>query len=521
MKDKPEKEKYIWLVYAIPFLAAAALRIVVLFMRSPNFFGGDLYTYAVFAHEVRINSFQLPQTNTLHFPGSPWIFPPLVPFLAALFYWGNVVSLLHALTWLEIVLSSLTVIPLVHLSRKIFGRNTALLAGLIYATFPGFVYLCLWGDLAQITSFLVFSVLLVQLHSVVTKGNLKSVVYASLLTILIGFTHDLTFFITIFMEFVLLLYVLISRTREKEQPRTTIYAMLGLFIIGVAVGGIWYFIHYTWVMGMFSGSGGGLSRYPSFSAAYSSLVLALATQDSVPYGYYAYSLVFFLLLAIAVIYVHHSLKGRKIFILDALALGSIIPMILASQDQVLVSRLLYFLYLPYALFGASFLYFVLSSTTGSRTRKVLLNAAKFLAVLSIALYLSFSVVENSAAHVYYVTGPNSSFDSAQDVSTWLDVHVSGNETVAAPQSVGFALMALGNLPVLVSENESLLSQPSERDQSIAATVLIYDSFNESAVEHYSSLYNIEYIVSNATAYPVYYSLEYTSGNLSVFAYTGK
>lgn len=520
MKNKPEKERHTWLVYAIPPLAAAMLRIVILFLRAPNFFGGDLYTYAVFAHEVRINSFQLPQANTLHFPGSPWIFPPLIPFLAALFDWGSVVSLLHSLTWLEIFLSSLTAIPLVHLSRKIFDRSTALLTGLIYATFPGFVYLCVWGDLAQIASFLIFSVLLVQLHSVVTKGDLKSVVYASLLTVLIGFTHDLTFFVTVFMEFILLLYVLFSRIRNKEQPKMAIFAMLGVLIVGAAGGGLWYFIHYAWVVGMVSGSGrtGG---YPILSAAYSSFVLALGTQGSLPYGYYQYSLIFFVLLTISVIYVHRSFKGRKIIVLDVLVLGSIVPMLLVSQDQVLVSRLLYFLYLPYALFGASFLYFILSSTTGIRARKVLLNAAKILAVVSIALYLSFSVVENSTAHVYYVTGSNSSFESAQDVSSWLNAHVSGNETVAAPQSVGFALMALGDLPVLVSENESLLSQPSERTQSIAATVMIYDSFNETAVEHYASLFSIIYIVSNATAYPSYYSLEYTSGNLSVFAYTGK
>ncbi len=520
MNAVPASRKLVVEVYAIPLIVAVCIRVFILYAAHPYFFGGDLYTYIVFSHEIAANAYALPHTNTIHFPGSAWVFPPLIPYIVALLYSGHPIAQLYLLTWIEIFLSSLTVIPLIHLSRKVSGEATALVTGLIYATFPGFIYLCLWGDLAQVAALLMFAALLNPLYSILTRPSLKSVTYAVALSILVGITHDLTFFVVVFLEFILLVYALISHFARNSLSRQSLISVVTVFLVGSIVGGIWYFFHYTWIVSTILGGGNFLGTSSSFSSIYNNVMLAIATENGLPYGYFFLSFAIFFLLAISVVYTHHSLKGAKVFLLDALVLIALIPMILVLRDAVLVSRFMYFLYIPYTLFGGVFLYFVLSARTHSRALKPFLYLLKTVAIVGIALYLSFAVIAASTAHSYYIAGHDGTFADEQNISSWIESHIGTNETVAAPQAVGFSLMALGNLPVLVSENTSLLSQQLEINQSEAATTMILDSFNSGSVHYYASLYNIEYIVSNLTLYPAYYSPEYKSGNYTVFQYTG-
>ena len=287
--------------YTISVVISLFARLLILFLRQPYFFGGDLYTYAVFAHEIRDNSFLIPMTNSLHYPGSGWIFPPLVPYIAALMDTGGTQTFLYSLTALEILVSSLTAIPIVKFTEKLFGSKTAMISGILYATFPGFVYLCLWGDLAQIMALFFFAVLLNTLHSTVTTGSRRSALYGALLTAIIGLTHDLTFFITVLFEIVLLLYIAVSSTRKESRVPRSISSLSITLFAGSVIGSIWYVIHIEWLKGLFNP--GYLSQTGSIVLALNSFETALSTELAVPYGYYYSSLTIFVLLIMTVAYV--------------------------------------------------------------------------------------------------------------------------------------------------------------------------------------------------------------------------
>ena len=123
---------------------------------------------------------------------------------------------------------------------------------------------------------------------------------------------------------------------------------------------------------------------------------------------------------------------------------------------------------------------------------------KVAVVLIIALYLSFSVTLNSTAHSYYADGGGTGNTFTQNVilSEWIGAHDNGG-AVAAPQQIGFMIMAYAKVPVLVSENSSLLTQQTEVLESKAASQLINLPTNYSLVMELSSEYSIRYVVSNS------------------------
>ena len=69
----------------IAFFTAVILRLIVLFSSRPYVYGGDSYSYIALSAEISANHYLIPFTNLIHYPGSDYIFPPVIPYFLSLF----------------------------------------------------------------------------------------------------------------------------------------------------------------------------------------------------------------------------------------------------------------------------------------------------------------------------------------------------------------------------------------------------------------------------------------------------
>ncbi|MCL4451129.1 MAG: hypothetical protein M1327_00690 [Candidatus Thermoplasmatota archaeon] len=504
----------------IAFFVAIILRLVVLFSSRPFVFGGDSYSYIALSREISGNLYLIPYSNQIHYPGSEFIFPPAVPYFLSIFVpVMSTFDLLAILTFMDILLGSIPVFLISSITSRLGGKNPGIISGFIYGTLPAFIYLDTWGDVAQVLGIVVILILVLLLLDVLDNpGSRRYTFFAFLALVFLAFSHDLSFFFSLFFIFISII-VIAALNAIKRQQIFSIQPVLVILISGGIVGSTWYILHPAWISFILEGF---LSSSTHSTVTAYGLASSISPLFAVPYGYNILAFLFFALLFVSWIYTHFGRWSNEKIILDALMLASLIPAVVFLSNPVLFSRFLYFASLGYSIAGSILLADILAYRRKGASLKLkrFQFVAKVVVILIIAMYLSLSVTINSSSHVYYVSGggPGNTFDENVMLSDWIGSHDS-NGAVAAPQQIGFMIMAFANVPVLVSENSTLLTQKVEVSESMAAGELISLTGNITLVKELSTEYSVQYVVTNQTAHPDIYKPVFSNSFYTVYRIT--
>ncbi len=490
---------------------AVAIRLVVLMMEKPYFFGGDTFSYVAFANEIFHNGFVIPLTNSIHFPSSSFIFPPIVPLvLSPVYSISGSSGTLFWITALEILFGSIAVFPVSWIFDHSYQNGKGWVAAIIYATFPPFIYLEVWGDLAQIIALFILLIFIYSYMKILLNQNPRRFMAVAALTVIaIAFVHDLTFFLVVTLLIVFSIY---TYTRKEIDLLTKKNSLLTTLFVSIAViiGSSWYLFHPSWISFLITG-------YPISSSSgtisLSSLQVAAIPILGIPFGYGILTLVFPILLVISMIYVHRKERSMPARLIEAYVLSVSAIALITSFDAVLFSRFLYFVCLGYVLAGSDMLVHYLQGDIRlpviGKGKSGL--AAKIASVVLVLLYVGFAVLINSSAHAYYVSGSSGSNQYEENVAlvTWIETNNVNCSTIAAPQSIGYFIMATSGLPVIVSENASYLTQISEQEESSAANYLVSLSTDQSVVYSIVKEYHVSCVISPLTTNSSIYKLSFS------------
>lgn len=509
-------------------IASFLVRLYIL-SSSPSFSGtADAGSWAALAREIRGNSFLIPSINTIHYPGSSWIYPPVIPYLLALISLitgENGLSLSYGVGMLMIIFQVATLLPIYFTVKRYFGVESAAISSLIFVAFPPFLYLITWSALPQITAFLVLSLIIWKFSLIQTETGYqrRSLVVISILSFLIVFIHDLTVFVYLYMLFVSIIYFLISdRWNGTKENRNLVLTMSVALISSIAGIAIWYGTRVNWLMQTLSIAG---SSTGSLSSILSETMVNLAQPLAVPYYIYWISLLL-LPLSFVLITLHFtkfSKKDRNVMLLFSYA--TLALTLIAFPFPMYFIRLTYFLTFLY-LFFAPYVVYMFIQPLRKEKRKEISRAVKsgagafavFL-VIFVVLYSSWSVAFSYTAHSYYLSSGTSGPGDIVNAGEWIQSNVNSSDTIAADGYTGFFIMGYTGNPVIDHINSSMLTQLSEVNESNAAYVLTENpGGNINNTIQVIRDYNVSYVVTNLTSsqVPGFYFLVYSYGGIDIY-----
>jgi len=146
------------ILYAIIIFILASVARSVIFLKA-GFPTGDVGQFASFVKEFQLNGGYIPATNVLYYPGSEYIYPPLIFLGISSFNLliGNLIHIgsstaIYELFYLAVVVSSLQAIFLTLYLKKFQNRNEFLLSAGILIFFDASLYEISWGGYPDITA---------------------------------------------------------------------------------------------------------------------------------------------------------------------------------------------------------------------------------------------------------------------------------------------------------------------------------------------------------------------------------
>lgn len=207
---------------------------------SPRFIPtGDVGQFATFVREIR-DSGGIPVLNVIYYPGSNYIYPPLIfliDYLISLVMGGNVTTFyIYSLFYIGIAFSVATSVLLYAIGYPYKKPVYSLTAVVVSSLMGADIYALSWGGYPYITAqfFLLIILLLAGLvHTRKIRRN-SAIFSSAILAVLIALTHDLTWAIGEYILIVLALFFYLKR--EKD---TSLVIFSG-FISGLVFGAIWW-----------------------------------------------------------------------------------------------------------------------------------------------------------------------------------------------------------------------------------------------------------------------------------------
>lgn len=506
------------------FLLSLLLRFVVLSSFPSLIPTSDSGQWIALASEIRHSSFLIPATNSIHYPGSAWIYPPVIPYILALISLvvGNSgPGMFYVTGVLTVTFGSLIIFPLYYAVKAISGFRSAILSSSIFAGFPPFLYLTSWTALPQIVAFLILSCIIYELCVISGAGTItgKQTIAVSLLSFLLVFVHDLTAFVYAITMFALVAFY--GFTRKHGVPERS--ALLRIYVISlfwVLIGLlIWYIPRLEWI-----------SQFTTLTSnsGMSSNVITLISQDAIGlsqplaiYNMFSYASTILFVLYILFVYLlvaRYRLTKSPILSISIFFLAVVI---IAVPFTVLFVRLSYFILFMY-IFLASLAVPKLTARSAGSTRRNI-NAKRvfaILAILFIVLYSAWGLIFSYHAHSYYLSDSFNDQEQSLDAAKWIFNNVNHNDVIAASGSLGVFIMGFSGNPVIDYQNASFLSQSTEVDESNSAYVLIHNPLGDlSTTMEIISYYNVSIVISNLGSgeVPMFYNTLYTSGNISIYS----
>ena len=235
------------LLYAAVIFILAFISRSIIFLRV-GFPTGDAAQFASFVKEFQLNGGLVPATNILYYPGSTYIYPPLIflgisafNLLLGQFFTLPVSASLYELFYLAIIISSIQALFLAFYFRKFQNRVEFLLTAGMLVLFDASLYEMSWGGYPDIiaTFFLIVMLYFIDKRS----GNNRWLLYSSILFIVIAYTHDLTYFYALLVVACIVIFDLLRRNFRSA------FMVLILLIVGGVAGSIWWIPRIHFVLG--------------------------------------------------------------------------------------------------------------------------------------------------------------------------------------------------------------------------------------------------------------------------------
>jgi hypothetical protein len=506
-------------------LSGILLRVLV-FVSSPRFIAvGDAAEYVALARELAANNFAVPPHNTLYYPGTPWIYPPLgLELLAAIIRltassgWEP----FYILTALMVAFDSLTVIPVFLLTKRVFDRDAALAAGLIFSSYPPDLYALSWSAYPQIVAtFIVAWVLVLWDRAETDPHPLRVNVFMGLLVGVVALVHDLTAFILVG---VLLTYAVIGTivgfVGRRGLSNTTNAAWVSLAVCSPFMA-YWYAPRLWWV------------EYAASSASTPQTLVSGVNQFlqsfAIPVGvYYGYMIVYALLL---IAFTYTMITDFRPTTLTLICFGAVpvAIMVYKSTDITLLERLPYYTLLPTTIFVAKGLTY--TCTRIEKAVKSFRPSSRRTWAYTLAILLAFTaftalstVSYSASAHTYYAQCDycNNKAEPLTDLSMyeWIETNTPTGSVFAAAGHIGYYIAAYDGRPTIVYHPLDYLTQPSERYESLAAYTLVFTpDYNIVETLTYIIQYNVSYIVVYNTyniTVPYFYKPVYSDNLVTLY-----
>jgi len=506
-------------------LSGILLRVLV-FISSPQFIAvGDAAEYVALARELAANNFAVPPHNTLYYPGTPWIYPPLgLELLAAIIRltassgWEP----FYTLTGLMVVFDSLTVIPVFLLTKRVFDRGAALAAGLIFSSYPPDLYALSWSAYPQIVAtFIVAWVLLLWVRAETDPHPLRLNVFMGLLVGVVALVHDLT---ALILVGVLLTYAVIGTivgfVGRRGLSNTTNAAWVSLAVCSPFMA-YWYAPRLWWV------------EYAASSASTPQTLVSGVNQFlqsfAIPVGvYYGYVIVYALLL---IAFTYTMVTDFRPTTLTLICFGAVpvAIMVYKSTDITLLERLPYYTLLPTTIFVAKGLTY--TCTRIEKAVKSFRPSSRRTWAYTLAILLAFTaftalstVSYSASAHTYYAQCDycNNKAEPLTDLSIyeWIETNTPTGSVFAAAGHIGYYIAAYDGRPTIVYHPLDYLTQPSERYESLAAYTLVFTpDYNIVETLTYIIQYNVSYIVVYNTyniTVPYFYKPVYSDNLVTLY-----
>lgn len=497
-----------WKFIASVVTAAIAVRLIVA-ASSPSFVAtGDSGSWVALAREIYGNSFLIPGTNSIHYPGSLWVYPPVVPYLIAVLSTvtgSEGLTLFYAVTGLSILIGGFTVIPLYLAVEKLYGHRAAVLSAFMYPAFPPLLYLLSWSALPQIAGFLVITIILYELSTVYSGGGSlgKSALIVSFLSFVLIFIHDLGAIFYLAAGIVLSLYFLIAgHIRDSRNYHDTgLVSAAGFFSASVAFL-IWYIPRLSWLsetgsISSASGTIGTLSEFVRID------LFNLSQPLSVPYPIYYLSILVIVASALFIFLYFHRRVNHGADPVIVFSVIMLLIVVIAIPFPVFFVRSSYFLSLMYLFFAPAILaryIFTGRKSTGTTTLVRSADARKVISVLVIVfiiLYSSWGIMFNYSSHTYYATQDHGTPSDVISTAEWIGANVNHDAVIATYGDIGTFIMGFSGNPVIAYQNLSFLTQFAEVNESVASGVLVaHPLINVSQTLSLISEYNVSVVISS-------------------------
>ena len=205
-----------WFLILSLFLSMAVSAFVL--SSNPSFLAsGDVSAYSSLGKEIVRNGFLIPSTNTIHYPGSVWVYPPVVPYIFSIIvlFAGTGTAAYLSFSILGMLLFSITAIPVYYVVRSLFSEESARFSSLFYAFYPPSLYTITWGGYPQLLGYFIMGWVLYFLIQF-TRGNVSTARYVIIEGILLGIltlSHDLSSILVDSIFVVLIIYFIVRRIR--------------------------------------------------------------------------------------------------------------------------------------------------------------------------------------------------------------------------------------------------------------------------------------------------------------------
>ncbi len=514
--------------FLLLLFALSVFTSIVVISSSPfGYFSGDLQTYLSLGREIAANGMLVPSANSIHYPGSAWVYPPVVPEITAIFYLISPAYAIYILSGFSIFIVAATSIPIFYLTRNLFGKESGALAGLAYSLYFPSIYEETWGGLPQLVALLLILVLLslITSHDSIVLGRRRIALIASI-SFVVPFIHDLSSIILLASLVVVVAGTLVSGLKDRRVLLRTVISVIAM-AVGVA---IWYLPRLWWVID---------SVFPSKNSVYSALVSMLPIYTSshsvlssiqslrqpsailaiVPLGWALIIILFIVSVACAFYY----LARRDILIMLPLLLVPVFLMIYNIFNPVLLVRLSYFVYLysfillsPFFLKISKKMLKILFVPHGKRSVAPPLILAVIVILSSVG-----GIAYERTSHTYFgLIGSNAENNSYGLIAAQALASAYSSGVVAASGQIGFVLMGEFGIPVAEYQPLAYLTQPVEWKESAAAYVLIFTpDLNTSNTLNLIGQFNVTYVVMDTmvgTPVPPFYHLIYENDFYTVF-----
>jgi len=461
------------ILYAIVIFILAFLTRYVIFL-NVGFPTGDVGQFASFVKEFQLNGGYIPATNVLYYPGSKYIYPPLIFLGISSFNLliGNLVHIgsstaIYELFYLAIVVSSLQAIFLAFFLKKFQNRNEFLLSVVVLVFFDVSLYEISWGGYPDITATFF---LIIMLYFLDKRGSGEHwFTYATILFVLIAYTHDLTYFFSLLVVACIVIFDLIKRNFRSS------FKVLILLLVGGAAGAVWWVPRIQFLIGAATvtiSQGTGI-----FNEVGNTTVIFQAVPFMIP-------VIFLGLLELFV-----SIRTRHFEPIDSFSIGLIASasgLFFIFYDPTLTGRMI--------LFSYTMLMIMVLKNLGLIRKSGIFQSLKFiqgkrlvaLIVLFMLVMAPVQVLLASNTVSYYSTG---NFQYSSSLIQYGETHFK-NGTILAP-NIGNFISAQDGARVIIYTG--FVVGPVQIEERNAGLSIILNSSSAYSLQNIKQ-YNISYII---------------------------